>query len=951
MKRIEEKLSLREISDPQIEIDSLKSQIESVQNSITDSKLSFERLLEKYQLEYDQGILNTKSMEDHRNQILSINSSIVERTPAQLAAEKTRLSNEVSELAMKDEDVSDKGRRASSSAHGLNSGIGTGISKFSDRETSPELTDFKLSDRVKAIIDQFETRFSRYVSPGSVGTFFPKSKNLALRSINEVSVVHHELSHLVDNAQGITASIVSVRLSGRRFATDKVAMKELTKIYVENYPGAKKTDDIEVRAKEGYAVIQQIHLENPARAMKQYPYLYERFVKNAVPMQKELNESMEKLVRDYQSVGAKGRIWAVLSRAINRKSGDQFLSVIERIHEFLTNHVYRFEKLDRMAEKGTLRVSDMLHGSGNVQRRIVMNLTKANAGTWHLNSKGDPAESVKDNIAAIETEIADMGKMDEFSIYLIVRDQHEARIRLKALQAQLEQMKAMMEFMPSREDMQALELMEQKVRSLKTSIKNNEGILSEKDVEETFAELDPMFSEFGTRFDALTRADLKAMLDAGMIKQEYFDELSEQTGYAPMKRLIDDGFIGDNPEFSGFGSKAGKVTKASSMKQRTGGSHDIIDPVVAFAANHKEVMMKTYKQHVLNRVYDSITQFPELSQEVRFRTTNIDGRVTRTLGDGTKLEDAPNVVIKMVDGKPKAVAVREDFAEVLGMAFKPIETGTLEKFFVKSARLFSRGTTGAYPLYTVTNVARDQQTALINTQTNYNPALLPKYAALTLYMITSEHAGDAKYSKHIGKFLSKFAEYANDTTGDAALVKEYLDFGGEHNTSLNFNEMTGDEILSAVTRQRSGLKKTEAMLDAGLDFLSLPSNVSEIATRVQEYVNARKSGKGIFESMELAGRLSVPFHHGGTMMKNAFSRGMVNSVPYMKAAMQGLAQYMDTATRDRKGTARALAAPVVVASMMFAFLLSSLDDTDDETRQAFLNMEPSMLARYLFIPK
>ena len=112
--------------------------------------------------------------------------------------------------------------------------------------------------------------------------------------------------------------------------------------------------------------------------------------------------------------------------------------------------------------------------------------------------------------------------------------------------------------------------------------------------------------------------------------------------------------------------------------------------------------------------------------------------------------------------------------------------------------------------------------------------------------------------------------------------------------------MTGDEIMQAVSRHRTGTDKLLALLDAGLDLMSLPSNISEIATRVQEYAKARESGKGKFESMELAGRVSVPFHHSGLMKKNAFNRGMMNSVSYLNAAMQGMAQYFDTMTRDEK---------------------------------------------------
>lgn len=353
--------------------------------------------------------------------------------------EKTMNDSGIVKAVSEGENVSNDGRRSASTAHALKSAIGNGITAFAERNEGDGKTDFKLSERVKEIIDHFDTRFSRYVSPNSVGTFFPKSKNIALRSVNEVSVVHHELSHLIDNAAGITAPLVGFRANGRRYATDSKTVHELTKAYVENYPGAKKTDDLRVRVMEGYAVIQQINLENPTRAKEAYPYLYAKYVQNAVEMQKDLNSQMEALVRDYQNLGAKGRVWAVLSRAINRKSGEQFLTAVERVHEFLTNKVYRFEKLDKLAKPGTLRVSDMMHGTPMWHSRIVKNLTKSGEGTWHLDENGEPVKVSSDNISAIETELAKMGKIEEFSTYLIARDQFESRKRLADLETKLKE--------------------------------------------------------------------------------------------------------------------------------------------------------------------------------------------------------------------------------------------------------------------------------------------------------------------------------------------------------------------------------------------------------------------------------------------------------------------------------------------------------------------------------
>jgi len=423
----------------------------------------------------------------------------------------------------------------------------------------------------------------------------------------------------------------------------------------------------------------------------------------------------------------------------------------------------------------------------------------------------------------------------------------------------------------------------------------NSSILSREDVTKVTKENEEFYKPYVEKFDKFTRTDLQAMKSSGMISAERFQELSQLEGYAPMKRLMQDGLIGEDVKLpsSGKGAKAGK---ASSLKQRTGGTNDIIDPLISYAANHREVMLKAYKQIIMNKLYDTMVQFPDFAQEVEFRTVNIDGRVSRTLGDGTKLEDAPNVVIKMTDGKPRAIAINESFAKPLEMIFKPTERGGMEKFVVGSARRFSQGTTGLYPLYAATNLTRDQQTALVNTQNAYNPGAFPKYASMTAAIMLKDNFSDLQYKKVIGPMMKKIADFLpNMESKDAQYVREYMALGGEYNTSLNFNEMPGDKLLEAMAREKSGLKKFADFLGSGLDLASMPANISEIATRVQEYAKARESGKGQWAAMEYAGKVTAPFHHKGLIAKNAFGRATINSIPYLNAAMQGMAQFIKTA--------------------------------------------------------
>lgn len=110
-----------------------------------------------------------------------------------------------------------------------------------------------------------------------------------------MAVVHHELSHLIDDKLGISAEVmkpVGFNKAGLPIYEKATASlrKQFTNIYVQYYPGALKTDKLKIRMMEGYAVLQQKALETPSIIREEYPELWSKYVENAVDMQKALNE-------------------------------------------------------------------------------------------------------------------------------------------------------------------------------------------------------------------------------------------------------------------------------------------------------------------------------------------------------------------------------------------------------------------------------------------------------------------------------------------------------------------------------------------------------------------------------------------------------------------------------------------------------------------------------------
>lgn len=84
------------------------------------------------------------------------------------------------------------------------------------------------------------------------------------------------------------------------YKNDQKIIDELTKIYIEYYPGAEESHDLDLRMREGYAVLQQKYLTHPTKIGNRYPFLVDKLITNGHILQKKLNSDMQQLVKDYQ---------------------------------------------------------------------------------------------------------------------------------------------------------------------------------------------------------------------------------------------------------------------------------------------------------------------------------------------------------------------------------------------------------------------------------------------------------------------------------------------------------------------------------------------------------------------------------------------------------------------------------------------------------------------------
>lgn len=294
-----------------------------------------------------------------------------------------------------------------------------------------------------------------------------------------------------------------------------------------------------------------------------------------------------------------------------------------------------------------------------------------------------------------------------------------------------------------------------------TYLKANEQILPRDLIERVHKNGKKEFSELANKFDNLLRADMEYLHSVGTLSNDHFEAIKNSYGYAPIRRSIDDGIIGTNNteiQISGF-----KIPKAKQLKSRDGGTMEIINPLLGAIQNHVEAMQKGYKQMTLNRVYDLMKEWPQFSQAIDPIISLVNGIPTYTTPQGKPLTLDENIIIKMEDGKSKPMVLSGELIETIQSVFNPRPKSGFEKALVSPTQLFTKGTTGLYVPFFLTNLIRDQFSAIAHSKNGY----IPVYSQFKeLLPIALKRSGE---------------EYT--------YMKEYLALGG-HQNLLKWNEAT-----------------------------------------------------------------------------------------------------------------------------------------------------------------
>lgn len=810
------------------------------------------------------------------------------------------------------------------------------IDKFETIETPEEQkarSEFKLSDEALKIIKKYADRVGeRYLPRGAQGVFHPETTNIRVNALNNLSTVSHEVTHYLDQEIGFTTKLlgtVGMSKTGNPIYDPKYRpiRKELTDIYVEYYPASLRSHRLKKRMKEGIATFLQKYVEMPKAIEEKYPKLVSTFLKPGGEFYRPdfpaLIKDMHSVIADYQKLDPLQKIATrVTSEFQQGKIKDSFLNWQDKFVQETIDNKWPIEKLAKLG--GVQRTQQdpslwiRMYDNSSVP---ILNNIRGKRGFWVYKNGG--FQKVSDNnIKTLVDALKAKGLTDDFGYWLVARRQHFDYLKLDELKRDADEAAAILS------KIQPGEMLAGDIDELKKRIDDYKRLKQTLDkdafdrnvVTQAYSKDAELFKPYADMFDKFNQSNLEMMADpeVGLLTPKQYAEYSAKDGYASFKRDVYDEIIGpEEPNLPQF--RVGR-TKVSSTIGRTGSELSIINPLASLVSDHAEVMRKSLKQIVYNKIAGLARQFPDLFQRQELKPS-IDQRSGAIL---YPQERDPNIIIaRGQNGERIPYLVSQEIKKIVDELLTYQNVGTLEMLMRTANRWFTKGTTGSYPLFAPTNFLIDQITATAQSRNKY----IPVYDAL----------------KELYQSLIK------RESADHQFEQEYLILGGERQTFAKWQDMEPGELIRAISGERTGLQKAQDIIEAGGNILALPSQMSEIVTRMAEYIKSRKAGNSQVVAMEDAGRVTVPFHHRGRYGSGTAGQTFVKSVPFMNPGIQALAQYYRSVNQGDTRNRALFTTLAVIAASVGASIYMIGNSTGDQ-KKAYKDLEANELANYLWLP-
>lgn len=765
-------------------------------------------------------------------------------------------------------------------------------------KTEPEM---KLYEEVKGLVEKYAKSIGENYTPrNALGVYYPSTGNIRIKGMNDISVAAHEITHFLDFAYKISDQLQGIKgyaINGNPIYEANTAKlrKEMSAVYENLYPGGKATHKLSKRMIEGFATLLQKYAEQPSTMTAQYPNVVREFLtpegKYYKPVMGDIIKDLRAMVSKYQGLPALDKVG---SRVINDKvnvNKDTFLNFWQRFKTEIVDNVYPIEMLAKQSGTHFTKADPSLWVRQYTNSSaIILNNINGNKGYWGWRN-GELVKLHDYNWKDLIKELHTNKITNEFGYWLVARREY-----------------FMFQDYSKEQD-------PEKKAELKKII-DADGF-TEQEVSEAYLLNKDEYEPYAEKYDAMVKDDLDFLHDptVGLVNNDEYKQLSEQEGYASFKRYFYDEIVGE--EAKPMARVRFGTAKVSSMLKRTGSQKPIVNPLFSALTNHAEITRKGLKQTVANRIGEIAGNFPDLFQKAELKVIpDAQGRLIFPQEKDNSIIMA-RLNYKRVPFLTDAV-IKRTIDEVLNSQ----NLSFFEKLLMGSSRFFTKGTTGLFPGFAITNYTVDQVTAAAQSRNKYKVLYDP---------------------------LKKVFQMLNKDKPQHEYLQEYLIMGGERQTFVGWQDMTPNELFDALNNEKAGILKAVDYLNSGMNILAIPSQWSEIMTRATEYIKAREAGKTQIVSFEEAGRVTAPFHHIGRWGGGKTGQAYIKSIPFFNPAIQVLSQAAETLETPEGRQRYAFVALAITAASIGSLGLIMAYGSDDQKR-LFADINPDELNKYIWLP-
>ena len=856
-------------------------------------------------------------------------------------------------------------------------GFGYKIDRFEKEEIVPgpiqvPASEFKLFERVKTLIHKYANKFGeKYHPKKTLGVYYTKTTNIFLQAINNLSVAVHEVVHYVDKntnffADKIMRTIGTTATGNPIYDPETLKMRQnLTSIYVQYYPGGMADHKLKKRVTEGIAVFIQHMVTHPTSITEQYPYLVDNILKpNGAYYEQtfvDLIKDGRDIIRDYQALDPLQKVGAKVITDTQEESKNQFINPEDKILSETLDKIAVLEKLNKQGGVWFTEEDSSLWARfyANVASVVMKNII-GKRGYWTLDDNGKLYRKFDYNWKTLVNKLKSSANLNDFANWLVARQQtfsydYLEELRKKAVEAANAVEKLRQELGASFATYVGVKKVIQAAKDALEEYRHLEMILAKDNfdhrvVQQAYREHRERFAEEVKMYDSLVRADLDLMANplVQLLLPKQYEELSGRVGYTPLKRDLYNDILGVPP--ASVPVKNIKVGKQiSSLLPRKGSELSIINPLYQSIIDHREIFIKSVRQIVYNKVAKLAPKFPDLFQDLKLvravdKQRDKKGRVISTRISYPQERD-PNIMMVRENGRRKPYLVSKEIKTVIDECLTYENVHLIEQVFTGASRVFTKGTTGMYPWFAVSNFIVDQVTATVQSLNKFVPFFSPVRQAI----------------KMLVNFQGEEATY----------FKEYLELGGERQTLVGFLDATPHDIFRILNAEKKALERFVDMLKAGVELtaevLSTLSKYSELITRGTDYIMSRQKGETQLAALEHAGRVTAPFHHIGrhTWKKkgSTVGRSFIRSLPFFNASLEVLAQFGRTLGGGKGGPGTTTAEKEALKTQQKAYFVWSAltlaivgsfaylyKKATEEQKQLYKNLTPTELINYIWLP-